>query len=224
MNKLTKLLLLNADSEYKSFQAPLIPTVERDRMIGVRTPVIRKIAAEYSKSRLAEEFLSTLPHFYYEEYNLHAFLLEKIRDFDECICETEKLLPYIDNWATCDSFSPKVFSKSKEKLIEKIKLWVSSDHTYTVRYGIGMLQRYFLDEDFKEEYISLALSAAGDDCYIKMMKAWFIATGLAKQYDAFIPYLQKRSMNEEVRLKAIKKATESLRISDDKKLYLKSLK
>lgn len=212
------------DKEYKKFNSALLPTVEDEKIIGIRTPILRKYAAEIAKTPLAAEFLSVLPHKYYEENNLHAFLLEKIKDYDEAVCEMDRFLPYVDNWATCDSMAPKIFAKNTDKFLEKIKKWISSNQTYTVRYGIGMLMRYYLDERFLPEYAAMVASVKSEEYYVNMMIAWYFATALAKEYEVAVKYLENGSLSTWIHNKTIQKACESYRVSDDKKQYLKTLK
>ncbi len=219
-----KILLSEQDIGYKEFHKKLMPTIPEDKIIGIRIPVLRKIAKEISSSPEAEEFMNTLPHKYYEENNLHAFLIEKIKDYDEALKKTEEFLPYVDNWATCDSFSPKVFSENRDKIILKIKEWLSSDKEFTVRYAIGLLMNLFLDEYFKKEYPHLAAEIKSDKYYIKMMQAWYFATALAKQYDTAVLFLEEKRLDPWVHNKAIQKAVESRRIDDETKKYLRTLK
>lgn len=212
------------DKGYKEFHARLIPSVSPDVIIGVRTPQLRKYAAELAKKPEAEEFLNILPHKYYEENNLHAFIIEKIKDYDRAVYETEKFLPYIDNWATCDMFLPKVFKKHVDLLKDKINVWIKSGETYTVRYAVGLLMGLYLDENFKPEYLSLAASVHSDEYYVKMMLAWYFATALAKRYDDAVMYLTEKKLDVWVHNKTIQKAVESSRIPIDTKKYLKTLK
>lgn len=219
-----KLLLSLADEKYKQFHKKLIPTVDEDKIIGIRTPVLRKTAKEIKDSPEAKAFIDTLPHFYYEENNLHAFLVEFIKDYDKAVSETEKFLPYIDNWATCDSFLPKIFKKNKDKLIVKINEWIKSDKTYTIRYAIGLLMSLYLDDDFKTEYAGIVANVSSEEYYVIMMQAWYFATALAKQYDAVLPYFTGKKLSRDVNNKAIQKAIESRRIDADTKAFLKGLK
>jgi len=212
------------DEDYKKFNASLIPTVNPDTVIGVRTPALRKMAKEISGTADGEKLMKTLPHKYYEENNLHGMLIERIVDFDKCIKELERFLPFVDNWATCDLLRPKVFKKHPEKLLIKIKEWISSEHTYTVRFGMGMLMCHFLDENFREEYLSLVASVESDEYYIKMMQAWFFATALAKQWDTAVKYIEKEKLSPWVHNKTIQKARESFRITKEQKEYLLPLK
>ena len=219
-----KLLLSLADEKYKEFHKKLIPTVNEDKIIGIRTPVLRKTAKEIKDSPEAKAFIDTLPHFYYEENNLHAFLVEFIKDYDKAVSETEKFLPYIDNWATCDSCLPKIFKKNKDKLIVKINEWIKSDKTYTIRYAMGLLMSLYLDDDFKAEYAGIVANVSSEEYYVIMMQAWYFATALAKQYDAVLPYFTGKKLSKDVNNKAIQKAIESRRIDADTKAFLKGLK
>lgn len=212
------------DIEYKKFHSKLMPTVDDNKIIGVRIPILRKFAKEFSKGTDVADFLEKLPHKYYEEDNLHAFLLETVKDFDEAVRYTEAFLPYIDNWATCDMFMPPVFKKNKEKILPYALKWIKSTDTYTVRYGIGILMKLFLDEDFKEEYMDIVCSVKSGEYYINMMIAWYFATALAKQYTASVRYIEERKLDVWVHNKTIQKAVESYRISPDTKTYLKTLK
>lgn len=212
------------DITYKEFHSKLIPTVEADAVIGVRTPALRKFAKEFAKDPEVEAFLRDLPHQYYEENNLHAFVLETIKDYERCVWEVEKFLPYVDNWATCDMMSPKVFKKNLPKLLEKCKEWINSDETYVVRYGVEMLMTHFLDEEFKEEYLEWVAGICSEEYYIKMMVAWYFATALAKQYETTVKFLEKHRLEMWTHNKAIQKAVESYRITGEQKAYLKTLK
>lgn len=213
-----------SDGTYRIFQSRLVPSVSPQRIIGVRIPVLRKYAGELARSGDFGAFLEVLPHEYYDEDNLHAFLIEKIRDFDLALSETERFLPYIDNWATCDMFMPRVFGKNKEKLISHVIKWINSKEAYTVRYGIGILMRLYLDGDFKDEYASLAASVRFEEYYVKMMQAWYFATALAKQHDAVIGYITEKRLDPWVHNKTIQKAAESYRIPPEVKKSLKALK
>lgn len=212
------------DNKYREFQCKLMPTVDAETVIGVRTPQLRSLAKELIKTTDALEFISILPHMYYEENNLHGFIIESIKDYDKCIAEIEKFLPYVDNWATCDLMSPKIFKKNLTALLDRIKVWIASDHTYTIRFGMEMLMSFYLDEHFDPEYPKLVSAVKSDEYYVKMMMAWYFATALAKQYDAVLPYIEQHRLDLWTHNKSIQKALESYRISDDKKKYLKSLK
>ncbi len=212
------------DLKYKDFSSKLMPTVNPETVIGVRTPDLRKLAKEYSKTPEASDFLKILPHTYYEENNLHGFLIETIKDYDTAIAAVDTFLPFIDNWATCDLMSPKVFKKHLPELYEKIVVWLKSDKTYTVRFGIGMLMSFYLDEHFKPEMLELVACVQSEEYYINMMIAWYFSTTLAKQYDAALPHIQNQRLEKWTHNKAIQKAIESYRISDESKAYLRTLK
>lgn len=218
-----KLFVLQ-DVKYKDFHCKLIPNVNPDAVIGVRTPELRKFANEFSKSPDAAAFLKALPHRYYDENNLHGFLIEHIRDYDAAIAALDAFLPYVDNWATCDLMSPKVFQKHLPELYEKIPHWLSSTHTYTIRFGIGMLMSRFLDGAFRPEQHARVLSVQSDEYYVNMMIAWYFATALAKQYDATLPVLTERRLDSWTHNKTIQKAIESYRITDEQKTLLRNLK
>lgn len=212
------------DLKYKAFQSKLIPAIGADTIIGVRTPALRTLAREFSKTEEAEQFLKVLPHQYYEENNLHAFLIEKIKDYDTCIQELDRFLPYVNNWATCDCMAPKVLKKHLPELLDKIREWMASEETYTVRYGIGLLMRLYLDEAFDETYLQIVASVQTEEYYVDMMIAWYFATALAKQYEATLPYLEEQKLDVWVHNKTIQKAVESYRITPEQKVYLKTLK
>lgn len=212
------------DEKYRDFQSKLMPTVDPERVIGVRVPALRKLAKEIRYTDEAREFLNELPHAYYEEDCLHAFLIEYETDINECIRRLDVFLPYVDNWATCDMMSPKVLKKHTSLILPKIKEWIASESTYTVRYGIGMLMRYYLDEDFDISYPKLVASVRSSEYYINMMIAWYFATALAKRYDDVLPFIEGRALEKEVHNKAIQKALESYRVGASEKEYLKTLK
>ena len=212
------------DEGYKAFQSKLVPNVSPDAIIGVRTPALRALAKEINRGEKREEFLSALPHGYYEENLIHMFVISEERDFDECIRLHEEFLPFVDCWPVSDQSSPKVFGKNHTALIPYLKKWISSDHVYTARFGIRILMNEFLGKDFKEEYSDLVANKKGDDYYLKMMIAWYFATALCKNYDEIVKYLEDRRLEEWVHKKTIQKAMESFRISDEHKAYLKSLK
>ncbi len=222
---LTEELFLMQDLKYREFHAKLMPTVNIDRIIGIRTPILRKFSKEFNKRNdEVITFLADLPHKYYEENNLHAFLIEQIKDFDTALDKTEAFLPYIDNWATCDMFLPKIFKKNHEKMLPKIYEWLKSDKTYTVRYALGLLLNIYLDTEFRPEFLEKAASIKSDEYYVNMMISWYFATALAKQYKSTIPYLTDKRLNKWVHNKTIQKATESYRITPETKAYLKTLK
>ena len=226
MNLLTikEQLFALQDIEYKQFHSKLMPTVSPDVIIGVRTPELRKLAKQLAKSTNVEQFMQELPHQYYEENNLHGFLIESIKEFDDCIAALNKFLPYVDNWATCDMMAPKVLKKDLPKLFEWVKVWIASGETYTIRFGVNMLMKYFLDEAFLPEYPALVASIQAEEYYVKMVVAWYFATALAKQYDAVLPYIEEHRLDVWTHNKTIQKAVESYRISPEQKVYLKTLK
>jgi 3-methyladenine DNA glycosylase AlkD len=224
INKIKKDLLLMQDKTYKDFHSKLMPTINPNSIIGIRVPVLRDYAKKLFKENSIESlnsFLKNLPHEFYEENNIHAFLIEKINNFDECIFYLEEFLPYIDNWATCDMLNPKIFKTNCEKLLEKIYQWINSDSVYTVRFAIGMLMRYFLDEKFETKYLDLVVSINSEEYYINMMRAWFFATALAKQYEQTFPYIKNYSLDKWTHNKTIQKANESFRITKVQKEELK---
>ena len=212
------------DLEYKAFHSRLMPTISPETIIGVRTPALRKFAREIAKYDVAEDFIEDLPHAFYEENNLHGFLVEGIKDFDQCLAEVDRFLPYVDNWATCDMMRPKVFKKNPEALLVKIDEWMTSGRTYTVRYGIGMLMTYFLEEHFDVIYVDKVAAVESDEYYVKMMVAWYFATALAKQWDAVIPFIEEGRLEVWTHNKAIQKAIDSYRITPEQKTYLRALK
>ena len=212
------------DADYALLQAKIIPTVAADRIIGVRTPALREFAKALYKDRDKEDFLSCTPHQYFDENQLHAFVISLEKDFDKCIAEVDAFLPFIDNWATCDQLSPKAFKREPEKLLQYIQSWIKSDQTYTVRFAIGMLMQHFLDERFEAGYADMVAEVRSEEYYINMMIAWYFATALAKQYERTVTYLEGRRLDGWVHKKAIQKSVESYRITDEQKAYLKTLK
>lgn len=212
------------DKEYMKFLSKLTPNVSEDTIIGVRIPEIRKLAKKLVKNNEYEDFLKELPHKYYDENLLHGAIISESKDFEKCIKLLDNFLPFVDNWAVCDTISPKIFKKHKKELIEKIKEWSQSDKTYTCRFGVEMLMTHFLDEDFKKEYLEIVADIHSEEYYVKMVVAWFFATALAKQWDYAVIYLENNRLDVWVHNKTIQKARESLRISLEKKEYLKKLK
>lgn len=217
-------LVAASDKEYRSFQIKLVPNIPPDTVIGVRTPEMRTIAKEVFDSERRNEFLSSLPHKYYEENLIHFFVISMIKDFDECIMAVEDFLPYVDCWPVSDQAMPRSFKKNHEKLLPYVMKWIASDHVYTARFGIRMLMNEFLGDDFKDEYNAVVAGKRGEDYYLKMMVAWYFATALAKRYDETVGYIESGRLDEWVRKKAIQKAIESYRVSDEHKEYLKSLR
>ena len=212
------------DEDYKEMQYRIIPSLDEERIIGVRTPALRRLAKEIEKDEDTALFLEDLPHEYFDENQLHAFLICLEKDFDVCLKQVETFLPYIDNWATCDQLSPKVFKKNKEKLLPHIYEWIASDRFFTIRFGIGMLMQHFLDEDFKIEYAELVAPIYSDDYYVNMMIAWYFATALAKQYEKVLPILEESRMMPWAQNMTIQKCVESKRVPEEHKAYLRTLK
>ncbi|MBQ3670952.1 MAG: DNA alkylation repair protein [Treponema sp.] len=212
------------DTGYRGFQAKLLPTVFPEKIIGVRTPQLRAFAKEIAGRSDFNRFLESVPHEYFDENQLHAFAISGIKDFGECLSETERFLPFIDNWATCDQLSPKVFRKNPGVLLEKIGQWISSSHVYTVRFGVGLLMQHFLDDGFSPAYPEMVSKIVSDEYYVNMMVAWYFATALAKQYDAVFPFIRERRLPVWVHNKSIQKALESFRVSDGHKATLRAMK
>ena len=221
---ITEELFKLQDKDYADFISRLTPGIPEDSIIGVRLPELRKLAAFFYKDPEHLKFLEQLPHKYYNENLLHSILLSKEKDYDICMKEVEDFLPYIDNLAVCDTLSPKIFEKNKSELLIKVRNWVSSDRTYTCRFGIGMLMRHFLDRDFLPEYLSYPAEVHSDEYYVKMMVAWLYATALAKQWDETLPYIQSGKLDKWIHNKTIQKAVESFRIPDDRKELLKKFR
>ena len=222
--KVCEMLLKVKDDKYKVFQAKLVPNIDEDTILGVKTPEMRNIAKEIFKSGKKDEFLKELPHKYYEENLVHFFIISMIKDFDECIREVEAFLPYVDCWPVSDQATPGIFKKNHQKLLPYIKKWIRSKHLYTSRFGIRMLMNEFLGAEFKDEYPALVASVKSDEYYLKMMVAWYFATALAKNYDETIKYIEERKLDDWVLKKTIQKAVESFRVTDEHKEYLKSLR
>lgn len=214
-----------ADEEYKRFHAPLIPTVAPERIIGVRIPVLRKYSAELARDVGAAELLRILPlpHEYYDEDNLHGVLIGRLRDYDDAVRELDAFLPHVDNWATCDMLKVDVLARHRERVIHDIDRWLASDNTYEVRFAIKLLMDIFLGANYKTEYSERVLNVKSEEYYVNMMRAWYFATALAKNYDDVIGYLEEKKLDSPTHNKTIRKATDSLRISADRKIYLKSL-
>ena len=212
------------DTGYRDFHARLIPTVEKEKIIGIRTLILRKFAKEFGKTEESELFLKVLPHQYYEENNLHDLLIEQVRDYDKCLEELERFLPFIDNWATCDLLALHMMKKHRDIFIREVFRWIESDQPYTIRFGISMLMRHYLDEEFKTEYPEKVAAIRSEEYYVNMMRAWYFATALAKQYENVLPFLEKRQMDVWTHNKTIQKAIESYRITSEQKEYLRTLR
>lgn len=214
----------SSESEYAQFSRKLIPNIPPDTILGVRTPQLRALAKQAAKAADIEAFLHDLPHRYFEENQLHSFMISEYKDFEQCIAEVERFLPYVDNWATSDQLAPKCFKKHRQELLVYINKWIASEHPYSVRFAVGMLMAHFLDEDFDASQLELVAAVRSDEYYVNMMRAWYFATALTKQYDAALPVLQKQSLDVWTHNKTIQKARESYRIPTEQKEYLKTLK
>ena len=212
------------DDKYAAMQAKIIPTIDEERIIGVRTLELRAFAKDLQHDEDVDVFLENLPHQYFDENQLHAFVISLEKDFDKCLTEVEEFLPFVDNWATCDQLSPNVFKKDPERLLSHICKWITSDRVYTIRFAIGMLMKCFLDEKFRLEYADMVASVKSEEYYINMMRAWYFATALAKQYDRVLPYLEEKRLDDWTHNKTIQKCVESYRITPEQKEYLKTLK
>ena len=224
LTKLQKQLFELQDLKYRDFHSKLMPETDKETVIGIRTPVLRKFAKEFAGTLEAEAFLRQLPHRYYEENNIHMMLITGIKDYEKCMEEIQRFLPCIDNWATCDYPAPKCFARHKDQVLEEAKRWISSGETYVIRYGIGMLMRLFLDEDFSSEYLEMTAAVQSQEYYVNMMIAWYFATALAKQWDATVPYIEQHKLSDWVHRKTVQKAVESYRITPEQKEYLKGFR
>ena len=220
--KIQALLFECEDKEYADFALKLTPGLDRDKMIGVRFPALKSICRQLTEDE-RKQYMTELPHEYFEENNLHSVIISQIKNEEECIAAIEAFLPYINNWSTCDTVSPSVFKKHKQKLILKVKEWVKSDKVYTVRMGVLMLMKFFLNEDFKSEYNDLVAGIESDEYYVNMMCAWYFATALAKQYDDTVPYLKNRLLTPEVHKMTVRKAVESFRVTDEHKEEIRKM-
>ena len=212
------------DLKYREMQVRIIPSVKPESIIGVRTPELRKMAKELAQSREIGVFLENLPHKFFEENQLHAFIVSGMKDYRECLGALNRFLPYVDNWATCDQMSPRVFKKHRPELLESIRGWLGSAETYTIRFGIGMLMEHYLDEDYNPACPEMVADVRSEEYYVNMMIAWYFATALAKQYEAVLPFITEHRLDTWTHNKAIQKAIESFRITPEQKEYLKSLK
>lgn len=217
MNELQSRLFSMQDPAYRAFNSRLLPTVDPETIIGVRTPQLRSLAKELAKTPQAAVFLAELPHRYYEENNLHAFLIERIGDYNATVAELDRFLPYVDNWGTCDSMSPKCFRRHRSELRREIDRWLASPHVYAVRFAIRMLMNEFLDDEFSPDDLARLAAIQTEEYYIRMMVAWYFATALAKRYQAILPYLRENRLDPVVKAMAIRKARESFRISQEQK-------
>ncbi len=220
---ITKKLFELQDAKYREFHSKLMPDYNKEKIIGIRIPVLKRFLKELNDEAKAD-FIKELPHNYYEENNLHGFIIGNLSDFDECVRELNRFLPYVDNWATCDSLRPKCFKKHKDSLKEQIEIWMKSNEEYTVRFAIEMLMVHFLDEDFSEVYPQMISEIKSDKYYINMMIAWYFATALSKKWDTVIPYIIENKLSFWVHNKAIQKSCESYRFTDEQKNFLKKFK
>lgn len=224
MTRIQERLMTQIDTEYQKFHARIVPNIPAATILGIRTPILRKLAKELRGTDEAAAFLQELPHTYYEENQLHSFLISLEKDMDAALAEVNRFLPYVDNWATCDQLSPTVFRKYAERLLPDITRWLNSSETYTIRFGIEMLMNHFLDERFSPAYLEMVAKVQSEEYYVNMMSAWYFATALAKQWEATVPYLQEQKLSSWVHQKTIQKAIESNRISDEQKTYLRTLR
>ena len=224
LRKIQEELFRLRDEQYRDFQIRLVPTVDPQTVIGVRTPLLRQYAKELSGREEADVFLSALPHRYFDENQLHTFLLCEMKDYERCVGEVCRFLPYVNNWATCDQLSPKVFSKHRGELLASVRKWIASEDTYTVRFGIGMLMSHYLDECFDPVFPELVAGIRSEEYYINMMRAWYFATAMAKRRDDVIGYIEDESLDRWTHNMAIRKALESRRVPDADKAYLRTLK
>ena len=224
MDELQQELFKLQDLKYRNFHSKLMPGIDKETIIGIRTPVLRKFAKEFAKTEAAEAFLQELPHTYYEENNLHMQLISDIKDYERCLAEVKRFLPYINNWATCDMLAVKVVKKHLDTFIDEVYRWMESDHAYTIRFGISMLMRYYLEDAFQMEYPEKVAQIRSEEYYVNMMCAWYFATALAKQYDKILPFIEKQKLDVWTHNKTIQKAIESYRITPEQKEYLRGLK
>jgi 3-methyladenine DNA glycosylase AlkD len=224
MTEIRERLFALQDEKYRDFQIKLMPTVDPETVIGVRTPELRKLAKELLKRGDNDAFLDEMPHDHFDENQLHAFILSGMKDYEKCMSGVCRFLPFIDNWVTCDQLSPKIFGKNKDDLLAHIKEWLRSGETYTVRFAAGMLMEHFLGDDFDIAYPEMVAAIESDEYYVNMMRAWYFATALAKQYESIIPFIEEKKLDRWTHNKAIQKSVESYRITPEQKVYLKSLK
>ncbi len=218
-----KALFEQQDLKFRDFNASLIPNIPKERVIGVKTPILKRMGKELSNSGEAERFMKCLPHAYFEEDQIHAFLISEMRDLDGMLCELEHFLPYVNNWATCDQLIPRAIAREPERVLNRVDVWIGSGETYKIRFGIGILMRYFLEERFSPIYLQRVAAVRSEEYYVNMMSAWYFATALAKQYDATLPYFSERRLSPWVHNKAISKARESRRVSEAHKIDLQGL-
>ena len=219
-----KELFVLQDLKYRDFHAKLIPSVDKEKVIGIRTPALRAYAKKFGKKEEAKQFLEILPHQYYEENNLHGLLIEQMKEYEKCVEKLERFLPYIDNWATCDLLAVKTVKNHLDLYISEVYRWMESDQPYTIRFGVNMLMKYYLGDNFKIEYPEKVAAIRSEEYYVNMVRAWYFATALAKQYEQILPFLEERRMDLWTHNKTIQKAIESYRITSEQKEYLRTLK
>ncbi len=224
VKELQKLLFEYEDKKYADFGAKLIPNLPRESFIGIRSPEYKNIVKRIKDDPVIPEFLASLPHTYHEENCLHVALINKMKDFDQCLAELEKFMPYINNWAVNDGLNPACFKKHRPELIAYVQKWISSEATYTRRCGMKILMANYLDQDFKPQYLDLPADLRSTEYYVNMMTAWLFAEALVKQWDSAIKFIEGHRLDAWTHNKAIQKACESFRVSDEKKEYLRSLK
>lgn len=212
------------DERYQAFSCKLVPNVAKEKILGVQIPKIKNLAKQFFGSQEAQNFVVEMPHYYLEENILHACLISQIKDFEKCMQEIDKFLPFIDNWAVCDTFSPQCFKGNPKPLLKAIQKWLQSSHAYTVRFAIKTLMSCFLDEQFDPKFLQMVAQVKSDDYYVNMMIAWYFATALAKQYADAIKFIESKSLSKWVHNKTIQKARESLRITKQQKAHLQTLK
>lgn len=222
--KVQKELFVLQDLRYRDFHAKLIPSVDKEKVIGIRTLVLRAYAKKFGKKEEAKQFLEILPHQYYEENNLHGLLIEQMKEYEKCVEELERFLPYIDNWATCDLLAVKTVKNHLDLYINEVYRWIESDQPYTIRFGVNMLMKYYLEDNFKIEYPEKVAAIRSEEYYVNMVRAWYFATALAKQYEQILPFLEERKMDLWTHNKTIQKAIESYRITSEQKEYLRTLR
>jgi 3-methyladenine DNA glycosylase AlkD len=224
MEEIQKHLFELQDMAYRDFHSRLMPGIDKETIIGIRVPVLRKYAKSIAGTELSEKFIKELPHRYYEENNLHMMLITGIKDYDRCISEIERFLPYIDNWATCDLLAVKTVKNHLDLYINEVYRWIESDQPYTIRFGVNMLMKYYLEDNFKIEYPEKVAAIRSEEYYVNMVRAWYFATALAKQYEQILPFLEERRMDLWTHNKTIQKAIESYRITSEQKEYLRTLR
>ena len=224
IDNVQKELFAMQDTGYRDFHMKLMPTVDSERVIGVRTPALRAFAKKYGKTEEAKQFVEVLPHQYYEENNLHGLLLEQGKDYEKCVKDLDCFLPYVDNWATCDLLALHMMKKHRDIFIREVYRWMESDQPYTIRFGISMLMRHYLDDGFKPEYPEKVATIRSEEYYVNMMRAWYFATALAKQYEKILPFLEEQRMDIWTHNKTIQKSIESYRITQEQKDHLRTLR